>query len=174
MITGEARQKKLFLLLVEYFKNCHMPTNSRQQLSLPQKISLLKSLSIFEETPESILTELAPLMQEEEIEKDTIIFKEDDPGDCMYIIFSGSIHIHRRKTTLAILHQNQVFGELSLLDAETRSATATANSDCILFKIDQEPFYKLIDTRPEIARGFIKILCSRLRILNEKTVYGSL
>lgn len=151
-----------------------MSTNTPQQLTLTEKISLLKSLSIFEETPEAILAGLAPLMQEEEKKEGTVIFNEDDRGDCMYIIFSGSIHIHRRKTTLAILHQHQVFGELSLLDAETRSATATANTDCILFKIDQEPFYKLIDTRPEIARGFIKILCSRLRILNEKTVYGSL
>ena len=145
-----------------------------QQLLLPEKVLLLKSLSIFGETPETILTELAPLMQEEQVEEGTVIFKEEDPGDCMYIIFSGDIHIHWRKTTLAVLHQNQVFGELSLLDAETRSATATAKTDCILFKIDQEPFYELINTRPEIARGFIKILCARLRTLNEKTVYSSL
>ena len=87
----------------------------------------------------------------------------------MYIIFSGEIRIHKGKTTLAVLHEKEVFGELSLLDAETRSASATANTDCVLFKIDQEPFYELIDTRPEVARGFIKILCNRLRQINKKT-----
>lgn len=146
-----------------------MSLNTNQQLLLLEKVLLLKSLSIFKETPETILAELAPLMQEEQVEKGTVIFEEEEPGDCMYIIFSGEIQIHKGKTTLAMLHEKEVFGELSLLDAETRSASATASTDCVLFKIDQEPFYELIDTRPEVARGFIKILCNRLRQLNKRT-----
>jgi CRP-like cAMP-binding protein len=146
-----------------------MSLNTNQQLLLLEKVLLLKSLSIFKETPETILAELAPLMQEDQVEKNTVIFEEDEPGDCMYIIFSGEIQIHKGKTTLAVLHEKEVFGELSLLDAETRSASATAITDCVLFKIDQEPFYELIDTRPEVARGFIKILCNRLRQINKKT-----
>ena len=138
-------------------------------MSVNKLIKSYPSLSIFKETPETILAELAPLMQEEEVEKGTVIFEENEPGDCMYIIFSGDIQIHKGKTTLAILHEKEVFGELALLDAETRSASATAKTDCILFKIDQEPFYELIDTRPEVARGFIKILCNRLRQINKKT-----
>jgi len=148
--------------------------SSNQPLPLNEKIALLQSTNIFSETPESILSELAPLMQEMTLEEGTDVFKEDDPGDSMYIISSGQVHIHRRKTTLAVLRQNQVFGELSLLDAEPRSATATAKTYAILFKIEQEPFYRLVDTRPEIARGFIKMLCGRLRTLNEKTIYSSL
>jgi CRP/FNR family transcriptional regulator, cyclic AMP receptor protein len=146
-----------------------MPLNSGQQLLLLEKVLLLKSLSIFKETPETILAELAPLMQEVEIEEGTVIFREEELGDCMYIILTGQIQIHKGKTTLAILQEKELFGELSLLDAESRSATATAKTDCVLFKIDQEPFYELIDTRPEVARGFIKILCNRLRQLNDKT-----
>ena len=146
-----------------------MSTFGNQGLLLIEKVLLLKSLSIFSETPETILAELAPLMQEEEIEQGTLIFEEGEPGDCMYIIFTGEIEIHKGKTTLAILQAKEVFGELSLLDAETRSATATAKTDCFLFKIDQEPFYELIESRPEVAMGFIKILCKRLRTLNDKT-----
>lgn len=135
---------------------------------------LLKSLGIFKETPETILSELAPLMQEVEVEKDAIIFHEGEPGDCMYIIYSGEIRIYKGNTTLAVLGEKEVFGELSLLDAETRSATVSAITDCLLFKINQEPFYELFDTRPEVARGFIKILCTRLRQLNERTARGTL
>ena len=151
-----------------------MAENPNQRLLLLEKVLLLKSLSIFKDTPETSLAELAPLMQEEEVEQGAIIFEEDEPGDCMYIILTGQIEIHKGKTMLAVLQEKEVFGELSLLDAETRSATATAKTDCILFKIDQEPFYELIDTRPEVARGFIKILSRRLRQLNEKTARGSL
>jgi len=146
-----------------------MSTSGNQGLLLIEKVLLLKSLSIFNETPETILAELAPLMKEQEVEQGTQVFEEGEPGDCMYIIFNGEIEIHKGKTTLAILQQKEVFGELSLLDAETRSATATAKTDCFLFKIDQEPFYELIESRPEVAMGFIKILCKRLRQLNDKT-----
>jgi CRP-like cAMP-binding protein len=140
------------------------------KLLLFEKVLILKSLNIFSESPETILSELAPLMQEVEAEIDTLLFSEGDIGDCMYIIYKGQIKIHKGSTTLAILKEKEVFGELSLLDSETRSASATANTDCFLFKIDQEPFYELVETRPEVAKGFIKILCQRLRAQNEKAV----
>jgi CRP-like cAMP-binding protein len=130
---------------------------------------VLKSLNLFKDTPENILADLAPLMKEMQYEQGTEIFKEGETGDCMYIIQQGNIKIHKGNTTLAILKEKEVFGELSLLDADTRSASATADTDCILYKIDQEPFYELMDERPEVAKGFIKILCQRLRTMNEKS-----
>ena len=141
---------------------------SNNKLLLFEKVLVLKSLGIFSETPETILSELAPLMQEEEAEAGHVLFNEGEIGDCMYIIYKGEVKIHKGKVTLAILDEKQVFGELSLLDSETRSASATAHTDCFLFKIDQEPFYELLETRPEVAKGFIKILCQRLRAQNEK------
>ncbi|MEP7373422.1 MAG: cyclic nucleotide-binding domain-containing protein [Chitinophagaceae bacterium] len=144
-------------------------TNS-DGLLLVEKVLILKSLSIFKDTPEHILADLAPLMEEEEYEQGILIFKEGEIGDCMYIIHQGEVNIHKGGTTLAILKEKEVFGELSLLDAEVRSASATTHADCVLFRIEQEPFYELIDNRPEVARGFIKILCQRLRAQNEKSI----
>jgi len=140
------------------------------RLLLLEKVLILKSLSIFKDTPEHILAELAPLMEEEEYEQQTVIFREGEMGDCMYIIHKGEVKIHKGNMALAILKEKEVFGELSLLDAETRSASATANTDCILFRINQEPFYELVETRMEVVKGFIKILCQRLRAQNEKSV----
>jgi CRP/FNR family transcriptional regulator, cyclic AMP receptor protein len=147
-----------------------MNISSSDRLLLVEKVLILKSLTIFRDTPENILADLAPLMQEEEYEKNTLLFKEGDTGDCMFIIRSGEVRIHKGNTILAVLREKEVFGELSLLDAETRSASATCQTDCILFRIDQEPFYELIESRPEVARGFIKILCQRLRAQNERAV----
>ena len=146
-----------------------MQPGNINRLLLIEKVLVLKSLNLFKDTPENILADLAPLMKEMEYELGTEIFKEGDTGDCMYIIQQGNIKIHKGNTTLAILKEKEVFGELSLLDADTRSASATADTDCILYKIDQEPFYELMDERPEVAKGFIKILCQRLRTMNEKS-----
>ena len=145
-----------------------MLTSKNEKLLLIEKVFLLKSLGIFNDTPENVLADLAPLMQDMELEEGTVIFQEGDLGDSMYIIFQGEIRIYKANATLAILKEREVFGELSLLDAESRSASAKAHTDCYLFKIDQEPFFELMESRPEIAKGFIRILCKRLRILNEK------
>jgi CRP/FNR family cyclic AMP-dependent transcriptional regulator len=147
-----------------------MNVSTNDRLLLVEKVLILKSLTIFKDTPENILADLAPLMQEEDYEKNTLLFEEGEIGDCMFIIQTGEVRIHKGQTTLAVLRDKEVFGELSLLDAETRSASATCKTDCVLFRIDQEPFYELIDSRPEVARGFIKMLCKRLRAQNEKSV----
>ena len=145
-----------------------MKSSVSGNLLLIEKVLILKSANIFRETPENILAEVAQIMDEIEYEEDAEIFKEDTIGDCMYIVHKGSVRIHKANKTLAILYEKEVFGELSLLDTETRSAGAFANTDCSLFKIEQEPFFELLDSRPVIDNGLLKMFCKRLRILNEK------
>jgi len=137
-------------------------------LMLIERVLLLKSLSVFSETPETILAEIVHLMVEINAPAGTQIVKEGEVGNCMYIIFDGSVRIHKQKKILIDLHEKDFFGELALLDVETRSATATATTDCTLFRIDQEPFYDLMESRPEVVRGVIKILCKRIREANVK------
>lgn len=129
---------------------------------------LLKSLSIFADTPETILAEIAHLVEEIELISGTGIFNEGDLGNCMYIIFHGGVRIHRGDQTLAEFHEKDFFGELSLLDTESRSASATTIKDSFLLKIDQGPFYDLMESRPEVVKGVLRILCQRIRNMNAR------
>ena len=149
-------------------------STSEQHLLLIEKVLLLKSLDIFEATPETVLTEVAEILEEVQIEKGTKIFKVGDIANCMYIIHKGEINIDKDGHTLAVLRENDIFGELSLLDTETRSANASANTDVFLLRMDQEPFYELMENRIEVARGIIKTLCRRIRAQNVKSVENSL
>lgn len=146
------------------------PRHTEQRLLLIEKVLLLKSLSLFEETPETVLAELAEILEEEEFEKGKSIFAAGDEGHCMYIIFKGEVKIHKGEHTFALLKENDFFGELSLLDTDTRSASATAQTEALLLKIDQEPFYELMESRIEVAKGIIKTLCRRLKAQNEKSI----
>ncbi|HQV00681.1 MAG: cyclic nucleotide-binding domain-containing protein [Bacteroidia bacterium] len=137
-------------------------------LLLIEKVLLLKSISIFSDTPENILAQVAHLLHEIELDENVLIFNEGDIGNCMYIIYHGTVQINKGNQTLAVLNDKEFFGELSLLDTETRSASATTSKPCFLLRIDQDPFFELLDTQPEIARGVIRILSKRLRNLNEK------
>jgi CRP/FNR family cyclic AMP-dependent transcriptional regulator len=140
------------------------------RLLLIEKVLLLKSLQLFEETPETVLAELAEILDEQEFEGGTNIFMSGDEANCMYIIFKGEVRIHKGEHTLAVLKENDFFGELSLLDTETRSASASTISETLLLKIDQEPFYELMESRIEVAKGIIKTLCRRLKAQNEKSL----
>ena len=137
-------------------------------LHLIEKVLLLKNIPIFAQTPEHILAEVAHLLKEEYLPANSLIFKQGDVGNCMYIIFKGEVKIHIDKTHLATLKANDLFGEFALLDTENRSASATTLSDCLMFKLDHEPFYELMENRIEVAIGIIRNLCSRIRILNQQ------
>ncbi len=145
-----------------------MSETEHAPLLLIEKVLLLKSLSIFSETPETNLAEVAHLMIDMNIEVGEHIVKEGEIGNCMYIISQGTVTVYKGTHLLMQLQQGDFFGELSLLDTEKRSATVTATSDCSLFRIDQEPFYDLIESRPEVLKGVIKILCKRIRAINQK------
>lgn len=140
---------------------------------LIEKVLLLKSLSIFAETPETVLAEVAEILEEVEYAEGQQIFCSGDVANCMYIIFKGNVRIHKDGHTLATMKENDFFGELSLLDTETRSASATATIESLLLKIDQEPFYEIMESRIEVARGIIKTLCRRIRELNAKAISQS-
>ena len=141
-----------------------------QRLLLIEKVLLLKSLSLFEETPETVLAEVAEILEEEEFKEVKQIFSAGEEAHCMYIIFKGEVRIHKDEHTLAVLKENDFFGELSMLDTDTRSASASAQTETLLLKIDQEPFYELMESRIEVAKGIIKTLCKRLKAMNEKSI----
>ena len=92
-----------------------MIKNDSGKLLLIEKVLILKSLSIFAETPENILAEVAPLMNEIELGSDSLIFNEGEAGDSMYIIFEGEVKIHKGRTTLAVLKKKGFFWRTFLI-----------------------------------------------------------
>jgi len=135
-----------------------------------ERVIMLKKTSLFSETPENILVEVAGLLQEVKIPAGTTLFDKGDKGDCMFIIYSGKVRIHDGKTTFVVFDQNNFFGDLAMLDTEVRSASATTEEDSILFRLDQIAIYELMDDRIEVAQGIIHVLCHRIRHLNDKYV----
>ena len=137
---------------------------------LIEKVLILHSSEIFRNTAEADLIELAGILEEVYMEANKTLFLKGDKGDCMYFIYKGKIRIHHGEHTLAILGENEIVGELSVLDTEARSASATTLEECILLKLEQEPFYEIMMVNTEITKGILKTLCKRLRLLNEKSV----
>jgi ATP/ADP translocase/HEAT repeat protein len=132
-------------------------------LSTVEKVIILKGASIFAETPDAILAEVAQALEEMEVESGETIFEKGDPGDSMYILASGKVRVHDGAHTLNTLASGDVFGEMALLDPEARVASVTAQEYSRLLRLDQDSFYDLMTDRIEVARGIIQVLSRRLR-----------
>ncbi|MCU0371079.1 MAG: cyclic nucleotide-binding domain-containing protein [Bacteroidales bacterium] len=135
-----------------------------------EKVLLLKNSEIFHNCREADLMEIATICHEIYLDKNNLIFRKGEKGNCMYFIHSGKVSIHDGEHQLAVLTENEIFGELSLLDAEARSASATTMTECTLLKIEQEAFYDLVATNTDVLKGIMRTLCRRLREQDRITV----
>lgn len=101
------------------------------------------------------------------LKKGEIIFHEGNPSDCAYIIGAGSIEILEStpggQKVLGILEDNEIFGEMGLIDGLPRSATARALKDSVVYVLTSETFDNLVLNNPESLLPIMKILTSRLR-----------
>jgi len=132
-------------------------------LSTIEKVLILKGVRIFAETPDEILADVAQVLEEVEYNTGETIFEKGELGDSMYIIIDGKVRVHDIENTLNYLREREVFGEMALLDPEARVASVTAVEDTRLLRLDQEPFFELMQDRIEVARGIIQVLTRYLR-----------
>ncbi len=101
-----------------------------------------------------------------------IVFTEGDVGEHAYVVDSGEIRISRTREsgeelTLAHLSPGDLFGELALIDAQPRSATATAMSDSELITLDRRAFQAQLKLHPEWANNLLRIFSGRVRAMDE-------
>lgn len=132
-------------------------------ITLAEKVNILKSVSIFFDTPPETLAEVAELLEQVDVKAGQVIFEKGDMGASMYIVVEGSVWIHDGDMTVSYLGARDVFGEMAALDPEPRSASVTTVEDTRLFRLNERSFHELISRSPNIATGIIHILCERLR-----------
>lgn len=128
-----------------------------------RKVQLLAKVPLFSECNAKELAKIAGLADEIEVDKGTVLTKEGLPGRECFVVSSGKAKATLRKKRLATYSSGDVFGEMSLLDNEPRSATITAESDMILFVVDSRSFWGLCEEAPNVTRKIMKSISQRLR-----------
>ncbi|MBF0276055.1 MAG: cyclic nucleotide-binding domain-containing protein [Nitrospinae bacterium] len=105
------------------------------------------------------------------VEKNEIIFREEDPGDYLFLLLDGKIEIsltnHAKAKIIAIIEAGGIVGEMSVLDDETRSATAKAYEDSEILILTRDKLDSILREEPPIGIKFLKqvsrIVANRLR-----------
>ena len=99
------------------------------------------------------------------------IIKEGNIGPHMYIILEGEARVtkHGRdgEVELARLSAPESFGEMALVDNEARSATVTAESFCVLVRLDDKTFQAKPEIGLKVYRNIAAVLTERLRSADE-------
>lgn len=104
------------------------------------------------------------------VPKGAFIFHENDLGAEMYIVLKGTVEIYMEsnghKIKLADITPGGFFGEMSLLEGQSRTATARTTSDSVLLIVTKTNFDEVISKAPQVALRIMKGLSSRIRDLN--------
>ncbi len=95
-----------------------------------------------------------------------VIFREGDRGEGFFVIRRGTVEIRSGNRLLETLGENEIFGEMALIDGEPRSADAVAKTDAIVAPISEKQYIFLVKHTPYFALKVLRVLARRLRAQN--------
>jgi CRP-like cAMP-binding protein len=98
----------------------------------------------------------------------SVIFKEGDRGDEMFVLTSGEARLSHGNRTLETVGKGSIFGEMALADPGPRSATVTAETDCEVVPIDAKRFQFMVHHTPFFALQVMRVMTARLRAMNAR------
>jgi CRP-like cAMP-binding protein len=123
---------------------------------------------------------LATFSSEERFREGSMIFREGEKGDKLYIVLDGRVRISKfipgvGEEALTVLDRGDFFGEMALIDEKPRSADAKSHEgDATVLSIDRATLNEILSMDPHASLQFLNLLCRmisrRLREINDKIV----
>ncbi len=138
------------------------------QTSQEQAVAKLRAIPMFSDLSADDLGTFASMVQFRHYPKGAFIVNQNDSGSVMYLLVSGRVKVSLaspdgKELALNYLEAPAHFGEMSLVDAEPRSADVIAVSDVELFSLDASDLTAAIQLNPRLAVSLIATLSRRLR-----------
>jgi CRP/FNR family cyclic AMP-dependent transcriptional regulator len=134
----------------------------------PGAKEFLSSLALFAYLEEEQLEQVARHIQPRTFAPGVTLFHQDMPGTMMYMIETGSVRVISigrtgQELTLNVLGPGEIFGELSILDGEHRSATAITITPTVVWLLAQGDLTKFMNEYPSVNQAMVQLLVDRVR-----------
>lgn len=152
-------------------RNIHMsdPHSDRTQAVASRqqayRMEILRGLSLFSVLTSQELTQLGESLSFLPYLEGSIIARQDEVGDCLFIVINGEVDVlleaNGQQRSLAVLKSGQVMGEMSLMTGEPRRATLKARTDVECYALSKRGFEAILRQRPELADSFAQLLAER-------------
>ena len=135
-------------------------------MDLAEETDLLRKISMFAKMETSRLKLLAFASEIVSFQDGDIVFNSGDSADYAYVIMDGAVDIitgtDGGRAVIDTLRQNQLIGELGLLNNNPRNATLVANGNLQAMKITAEMFFRILRENSEVALDVIRMLSDKL------------
>lgn len=138
------------------------------QSTKEQAVTKLRAIPMFTDLNEADLDTFADMVQLKRYPKGAFVVTQNERGSTMYLLVSGRVKVSLaspdgKELALNYLEAPAHFGEMSLVDAEPRSADVIAVTDVELFSLDAKDLSSAIQINPRLALSLIATLSRRLR-----------
>jgi CRP/FNR family transcriptional regulator, cyclic AMP receptor protein len=145
-------------------------------LNLIERAIFLRRTIIGHELPDPALRVIAEVVREEVYPAGTVIAREDDPGDEMLLVVSGTVEVRKLGArpprganadalgaVVARFGADDVLGEIAVLDDMPRSASIVAATDVVVLALQREDLRDAIALCPDLAFGLFRVLIGRIK-----------
>jgi len=135
--------------------------------------SELAHVPLFEGLDIEQLGQLNQLARRSTFPSATRVMSAEQPGEAVYILLAGAVKVmiddeDGHQITLAFLGPGDTVGEMSLVEADTRTANVITLEESTFLWLDRSSFLRCLDTMPRLDRNLVGQLSARLRQANEK------
>lgn len=144
------------------------PPRQLDTLSDEDRAALLSRVELFRALRLDELNAVAAGMRRLTVRAGTPLLHAGDPGESMFIVVEGVLDVlvpdpdGGAPRKVSRLGPGEVFGEMSLLTGEPRSATITPVTDVLVYEVTRGPIHSLFDVRPEVAERISEVVAKRL------------
>tara|TARA_Y100001934_G_C11983951_1_gene599965 strand:- start:13 stop:690 length:678 start_codon:yes stop_codon:yes gene_type:complete len=128
----------------------------------------LSTVSIFTDLNQETLEKVKSITTERKYPKGSMIILEEEYGDKLFIVKEGTVKITRvndegKEVILALLGSSEIFGEMAILDGESRSANVLAQENCNLIVISSEDFIEILKDNFKVSFALMSELAKKIR-----------
>ena len=142
--------------------------NSGRRSFPSDKLAMLRKHPIFCDLESEAFDQLCRYAKHTTLKRGATLFSKGDPGNSLCAVISGTVKMSisspdGRSAIFNLIGPGEIFGEIAVLDGQSRTADATANTNCEIFVIDRREFLPFVRSHPALAMKFIELLCAKLR-----------
>jgi CRP/FNR family transcriptional regulator, cyclic AMP receptor protein len=102
-----------------------------------------------------------------EYDDGAIICRQGEIGDCMFVVQAGQVDVIQGESGHEIVINNlrpgDIFGEMTIIDRQPRSATARAKGNARVLTLDKRSFLRRVHEDPSLAFQILKQMTQRIR-----------
>lgn len=147
---------------------------------------MLRQVPLFAHVDDKTLSRLEGIAVKRTYPRNTILISKGDASDHLFVVLSGKLKVtvaddSGKEIIISWLGAGDYFGEISLIDGESRSATIITAEASEVMTISRVDFHRILKSSPALMFDLLKVLARKVRIATEKLeslafddVYGRL